>query len=165
MFSGSQDQRFFGRLRQQSASVHCLYRSSSTNDSMPLTALTTYPTSVALNFTHLSVLDASTPAFLTTLASILNTILNTALRLLVKILIPILFLAYHTFRLSRLHLLLPLAELSSSYAKAASKAVYKFRQDCFWHFMVWILNPYALWLFIFWPGWIVLGVLWIWISW
>ena len=158
----------FDRLqsaRQRSTFIHCLARSSGSDDNMPFTTLTTYPTSLALNLTHLSVLAASTPTFLTALASILNTILSIVLIFLVKILTPILFIANYAFRLSKAYLLGPLAVLSSNYGRVAYKAIYKFRQDCFWHFMVWILNPYALWLFIFWPGWIIFVGLWMWFFW
>lgn len=34
------------------------------------------------------------------------------------------------------------------------------RAKIFFEFMVWILNPYAIALFVFWPGWIVVAVLW-----
>jgi hypothetical protein len=37
----------------------------------------------------------------------------------------------------------------------------KFRDKCFFEFMVWILNPNALALLIFWPGWILLGLGWV----
>ena len=43
------------------------------------------------------------------------------------------------------------------------KRLYRFRQDCFWHFMCWVLNPNALLLLLFWPGWLL--VLGIWLSW
>lgn len=41
------------------------------------------------------------------------------------------------------------------------KRTERFRNDCFWHFMVTLLNPYALYLVVFWPGWVVLGGLWV----
>ena len=47
--------------------------------------------------------------------------------------------------------------------KRLEKRLYRFRQDFFWHFMCWILNPNALLLLIFWPGWLL--ILGIWLSW
>lgn len=40
------------------------------------------------------------------------------------------------------------------------KSIEPLRQKLFFEFMVWILNPYAMSLFIFWPGWPVLGLSW-----
>lgn len=49
--------------------------------------------------------------------------------------------------------------------KIVSKTLYKhterIQRQIFFNFMVWILNPYAVYLFIFWPGWILVGSIWV----
>lgn len=59
----------------------------------------------------------------------------------------------------------PLFQSFMAAFRLAGKRFQKIREDCFWHFMVWILNPYAFWLLIFWPGWIILGTAWLWCQW
>jgi hypothetical protein len=49
---------------------------------------------------------------------------------------------------------------SKCVARKAWKATEKVRRKLFFEFMVWILNPYAVALFIFWPGWIVIAGVW-----
>lgn len=44
----------------------------------------------------------------------------------------------------------------------AWKKTEKARDRVFFEFMVWILNPHAVALLVFWPGWIVIGGLWVW---
>lgn len=44
----------------------------------------------------------------------------------------------------------------------AWKRTEKARDKVFFEFMVWILNPHAVALLVFWPGWILIGALWVW---
>jgi hypothetical protein len=64
-----------------------------------------------------------------------------------------------------LFLTMYLVRLAAALSSKAYKATETFRANVFWHFMVWILNPYAVWLFIFWPGWIIVGLIWLWWTW
>jgi hypothetical protein len=47
----------------------------------------------------------------------------------------------------------------------AWKGTENFRNACFYHFITWILNPNALALLIFWPGWIIVLPLWLYWTW
>ena len=47
----------------------------------------------------------------------------------------------------------------------SSRAIEKFRADCFWHFMCWLLNPNAILLLLFWPGWFLIALVWLWWTW
>jgi hypothetical protein len=49
-------------------------------------------------------------------------------------------------------------------ARRGWKALEPLRKKLFFEFMVWILNPYAVALFVFWPGWIVVGGVWFWCT-
>ncbi len=50
--------------------------------------------------------------------------------------------------------------LAGGIAKEARKRTEKARKKIFFEFMVWILNPNAVALFVFWPGWIVVAGVW-----
>ena len=112
--------------------------------------LTTFPTHrPALSRTS-STSFAFAPALLAQIAGTLTTSLILFASALLE-----------TGRLLSLHILTPLFHSLLSISARAWESTEKFRDACFFHFMVWILNPYAVALFIFWPGWIVVGAIWL----
>ncbi|MCJ1314150.1 hypothetical protein MMC25_007830 [Agyrium rufum] len=48
--------------------------------------------------------------------------------------------------------------------KEVGRRLYQFKKDCTWAFLVWLMNPNAVLLLVFWPGWLVLVGLWFWYS-
>lgn len=51
-------------------------------------------------------------------------------------------------------------------AQSAWKGMVRWRRRCEYQMIIWLLNPNALALFIFWPGWIVVGGgVWVWAMW
>ncbi|MCJ1391537.1 hypothetical protein MMC18_004401 [Xylographa bjoerkii] len=132
--------------------------------------LTIYPTQrhSLPSTTTKPLLRVSVPALFSTMAYLISDTLQVSL-----------FTLNAMFRLLSTHLLLPMLFASMRGAKDGSKIaerevravlkvgykkIDKFWNDCFWHLMVWMLNPYAIWLFIFWPGWIVVGGLCRWVM-
>lgn len=89
----------------------------------------------------------------TTLVSLFN-FSHQALRLLtVYIVLPTLWMLGNA------------ASASGTLLKRGWKSTEKFRDDCFVQVLIWLLNPYALALFVFWPGWWILGLgWWLWSS-
>lgn len=112
--------------------------------------LTSFPTHrLALNRTT-STSAALAPALLAQIAGTLAT--------------SVIFVAstlLQTCRLLSDYILKPTLQSLLRASKCTWKSTEKFRDACFYHFLVWILNPYALALFIFWPGWIVVGAIWL----
>ena len=147
--------------------------------------LTTYPThSRPLPSDPTSSRIASTSAFLTSLASTLFFSTPAALTILAyQLSSALLFILTTTYRYLHLfshHALLPsttpLLPAAKTFAlsvlvgvKVLGELVYKkterFRDACFYHFMVWILNPNALWLLLFHPAWVLVGGVWVWWCW
>ena len=73
------------------------------------------------------------------------------------------FLLQHAICASKvltLNLLLATKIVGIAVAAMIWKSTEKLRKKLFVEFMMWILNPNAVALFIFWPGWIVLLGLW-----
>ena len=51
-----------------------------------------------------------------------------------------------------------LVEVLLDILKSVTKSLEKFRKDCTWHFFIWLFNPNAILLLIFWPGWIIVAI-------
>ncbi|MCJ1331424.1 hypothetical protein MMC10_008114 [Thelotrema lepadinum] len=51
-----------------------------------------------------------------------------------------------------------LVETLLAVLKSTTTSLEKLRQDCTWHFFNWLFNPNAILLVIFWPGWIIVAV-------
>lgn len=65
--------------------------------------------------------------------------------------------ALYASRLLGFNLLIAFKLVAWGVASTVWKRTEKARRKLFFEFMVWILNPNAVALLIFWPGWIVLG--------
>lgn len=126
---------------------------SSISTSSSITTIT-HPVAVVSELTpalvHSANLLSTTALFLILRTSILSQILLKQSFYASQVLV------LQTFLASRL-------VFSHSYAilRKGCRAMWKrsepFRDRCFFEFMVWILNPNALALLIFWPGWVLLG--------
>jgi hypothetical protein len=65
--------------------------------------------------------------------------------------------AVYASKLLAINLLIASKVVAWGLASTIWKWTEKIRRKLFFEFMIWILNPNAVILFIFWPGWIVLG--------
>jgi hypothetical protein len=57
-------------------------------------------------------------------------------------------------------LLRPILAAILTLLQRAWRRTEKFRDRCFYDFVVLLVNPYVVALVLFWPGWIVVGVVW-----
>ena len=58
-----------------------------------------------------------------------------------------------------------LSEWFEAAIRTAAKRLAKFQKDCTFNFYCWLFNPNAIILLIFWPGWLFLGLLYMWWTW
>jgi len=126
----------------------------------PLLSTTTVTLIPALLATLASALISSSPTILTTCAYRLSAALLSAL----KATYTLFSLLSTSLTLLSTSLLLPSTLYLLSAAKwlgdAGYKKTEKWREDCFYAFLVWILNPNALLLVLLHPGWVLVGGAW-----
>jgi len=119
-----------------------------------MATLTTYPKYHTPHMYSISVTLTQAPAILTSVATVLSTVLLFSFTTL-----------FQLGRLVTIYLFVPMLQSMGHVSRHAWKKTEKFRDDIFYHFMIWILNPYAMALFIFWPGWLIIGAVWLLLRW